>query len=262
MVSSIGEILNYWESLGVFSIILPFLLVFAIFYGILSNIKLFEDNRGINVMISFAAALTATAMGYYGNCLKAVMLAFAITLIVILVYFLFVSFIIKDQKIVNYLAAIIAVIIFILVFIRSEECDLAFLGNLGNYVYLIPIAVAIALIIWVILGRHTGPDKPGKFDFGEGGPGGLGEGPGGPGGRGPGAPRRGRPSKAKKGKGKKDKGKKPDDRDVYGPPSPDRDIYGPDRDIYGDRDLYGDRDIYGDGDVYGDRDIYGDGDVY
>lgn len=62
---AIGDLLFRWEQAGVFSYILPFLLIFALVYGLLSKMNLFGhkdparggENRGINVVIAVAVAL-------------------------------------------------------------------------------------------------------------------------------------------------------------------------------------------------------------
>lgn len=53
-----GNILAQWEQLGVFSYVLPFLLIFALLFGILTRLKIF-DNKSINAVISVSVALMA-----------------------------------------------------------------------------------------------------------------------------------------------------------------------------------------------------------
>lgn len=55
----IGNLLNYWEQLGLFSYMLPFLLIFALIFGILTQINLFKDNKTINGIIALAVGLMA-----------------------------------------------------------------------------------------------------------------------------------------------------------------------------------------------------------
>lgn len=57
--SSIDEILLEWEYLGVFEYALPFLLIFAVVFGILVKSKVLGDNRGVNTVISLAVGLLA-----------------------------------------------------------------------------------------------------------------------------------------------------------------------------------------------------------
>jgi hypothetical protein len=60
---AIGDLLFRWEQAGVFSYVLPFLLIFALVYGLLSKMSLFghrddpQGNRGINVVIAVAVSL-------------------------------------------------------------------------------------------------------------------------------------------------------------------------------------------------------------
>ena len=56
---NIADILSKWEDFGVYAYLLPFLLIFAIVYGILSKAKIFGDEKGVNIIISLAVALLA-----------------------------------------------------------------------------------------------------------------------------------------------------------------------------------------------------------
>jgi len=51
------------ESLGFFTYILPFLLIFALVYGILSNIKIFKENKGVVAIIAIVIGLLALWQG-------------------------------------------------------------------------------------------------------------------------------------------------------------------------------------------------------
>lgn len=56
-----GELIQSWEQLGVFSYMIPFLLIFAVVYGILNKLNLFGEstNKTINAIISLGVALMA-----------------------------------------------------------------------------------------------------------------------------------------------------------------------------------------------------------
>lgn len=55
-----GNILADWEALGIFDYMLPFLLIFALIFGILSKVNLFGDNnKKISGVIALAVALMA-----------------------------------------------------------------------------------------------------------------------------------------------------------------------------------------------------------
>ena len=59
-----GNLLSQWEQLGVFSYGLPFLLIFALVFGILQRTKIFEDNKGINGIIALSTALLALQFNF------------------------------------------------------------------------------------------------------------------------------------------------------------------------------------------------------
>ncbi len=56
---SIDEILWYWQDIGVFRYALPFLLIFAMVFGILTKSRIFGENKGVNVVIALAVGLLA-----------------------------------------------------------------------------------------------------------------------------------------------------------------------------------------------------------
>ncbi len=47
-----ANVMAQWENFGVFTILLPFILVFAVVFAILERIELFKDNRGVNILIA------------------------------------------------------------------------------------------------------------------------------------------------------------------------------------------------------------------
>ncbi|MCR4327345.1 MAG: hypothetical protein NUV46_02070 [Nanoarchaeota archaeon] len=56
---AIGNILYDLENAGVFSYVLPFLMIFAIIYAILSKAGFLGENKAVNFIISIAVALMA-----------------------------------------------------------------------------------------------------------------------------------------------------------------------------------------------------------
>src|SRR3990172_7978472 len=55
----VGDLFNYWEQAGVFSYVLPFLLIFCIVYVTMNNIKLFEQNKAVSAVIAISVGLLA-----------------------------------------------------------------------------------------------------------------------------------------------------------------------------------------------------------
>lgn len=66
---SFGNVLAQWEQLGVFDYALPFLIIFALIFGILSKVKIFQNsdgtpNKGINSIIAVSTALMSLQFNF------------------------------------------------------------------------------------------------------------------------------------------------------------------------------------------------------
>ncbi len=61
---NIGALLAQWEQLGVFSYVLPFLLMFALIFGILSRMQIFKDNKAVNAVIALSVSLMSLQFGF------------------------------------------------------------------------------------------------------------------------------------------------------------------------------------------------------
>ena len=59
MVISIGEILQSWDNIGIFAYVLPFLLIFAMVYGILASTSILGKNNRISTIIAIVVGLLA-----------------------------------------------------------------------------------------------------------------------------------------------------------------------------------------------------------
>jgi len=64
-VSSIGDVFFQWENLGVFDFILPFLLIFAVVFGILNTTNILGHNKGVSVIIAFVIGLMSIRYQYF-----------------------------------------------------------------------------------------------------------------------------------------------------------------------------------------------------
>lgn len=58
-MATIADVVTNLQSIGIFKFFLPFIILFAVFYGLLSKTKIFGDpkeTKGINAVVAFAAA--------------------------------------------------------------------------------------------------------------------------------------------------------------------------------------------------------------
>ena len=133
---SIGEVLEAGKKTGIFDFYLPFVLSFAIFYGLLEKSKIFGDSskdkkvRNINVIIAFSASLMiivftplSALVTFLGTMFTQTFVAMATILSFILIFYMLVPPSKEGdkpifQKYTKHIAVIAAVIV-IAIFISS-----------------------------------------------------------------------------------------------------------------------------------------------
>jgi hypothetical protein len=117
----IGEYLAELEANGFFTYILPFLLIFAIVYGILSQIKIFKDNRGVNGIIALVIGLMALQFDFVPMFFAEVFPRFGIGLAILLLVLILLGFFIDpDKSWVMYVLLGVAAVILLVVLINTS----------------------------------------------------------------------------------------------------------------------------------------------
>ena len=95
----IETMLSQWESYGLFDYLLPFLLIFALVYGILSHTKSFGENNAVHLTIALVLGILALRMGFVQDFFREIFPRFGIALAVLLVVvILMAAFIPGDHK--------------------------------------------------------------------------------------------------------------------------------------------------------------------
>jgi hypothetical protein len=64
------DMLNMWANAGVFKYVLPFLLVFALVFGILSKGGILGDNKGVHAILAATLGLLSLVGDYFPNFLE------------------------------------------------------------------------------------------------------------------------------------------------------------------------------------------------
>jgi len=80
-----GDFLNNLETFGFFAYVLPFLLIFALVYAILAQIKMFQDNRGASVILALAVGLLSLQLGFVSTFFQTIFPRFGVALSIVLV---------------------------------------------------------------------------------------------------------------------------------------------------------------------------------
>jgi len=90
---TITEILNIWNDLGVFSYVIPFLLIFAIIYAILEKSKILGDeNKGILAIVAVSVGLLALQFDFVSEFYAIIFPRFGIGLSIFLVLVILIGF--------------------------------------------------------------------------------------------------------------------------------------------------------------------------
>jgi hypothetical protein len=62
--AGITKVLADWERYGIFSYVLPFILIFAVTYAILDKIPTFQGKKGINLVIALSVGLLSLQLNF------------------------------------------------------------------------------------------------------------------------------------------------------------------------------------------------------
>lgn len=131
---SIGNVLLSWEQAGFFSYILPFLLIFALVFGILTKVKLFPDNKPINAVIAIAIGLLSLQFNFVPLFFSEIFPRLGVGLAVILALFILVGlFLPQDYTKGNWFLLIVGIIVFVVVITKTFGY-LGYQSNIGYYI--------------------------------------------------------------------------------------------------------------------------------
>lgn len=158
---AIGNILNIWGQAGVFSYAIPFLLIFALIFGILSRMNLFKENKAINGIIALAVALMALQFPFVPMFFAEVFPALGVGLAVMLVILILTGLFI-DPKNKGWMVglSIVSIVVVAAVLISSSwNLGLSFGGWFRyNWPTLIGIGVFVGLIIIIVTASRPKTD--------------------------------------------------------------------------------------------------------
>ena len=177
----IADFFTLIQQAGVFHFYLPFVLVFAIFYGLLTKSKIFGDDalsKRLNAIISLIAALYVVGFTPVGIQLIsfadyiAVLFTDAAVVIVTLLVFLLILFMLIPTKTKelggwwNILIIIAALIALALFFNAGGGVIFGIIGNLGIYgisgqdiALIVLILITVFVIYWLTKGEKEGGGK-------------------------------------------------------------------------------------------------------
>lgn len=159
---NIGDILNRWAQMGVFAYVLPFLMIFALVYGILSRTQILGENKGVNAVIATSFGLLALQFdfvsGFYASIFPYAGAGLAVLLIALILLGLTHQ---QGGPNLNVIWLGIGVVIFIFVLLGALSESVWF-GGVGYSLAesapaLLAILIILGLMSLVIWGGGRGP---------------------------------------------------------------------------------------------------------
>lgn len=156
----IGTLLSQWEAAGVFDFLLPFLLIFAIVFGILTTTNILGKNKGVHIIIAFVVALLALRLDFVPRFFAEIFPRLGVGLAVILALVILIGLFVPQDEMRYWLYGLgaIAFVIAIVVVSQSFEGFGWFSSGFNSdYVgWIIGAVLVIGLIIAVA--NATGED--------------------------------------------------------------------------------------------------------
>ena len=99
MVVSITDVLNTWDSMGVFDYVIPFLLIFAVVFAILQKTNILgEGNNGVLAIISVSVGLLSLQFDVVSEFFAVIFPRFGVGLSLFLVLLIFLGFFYGPDK--------------------------------------------------------------------------------------------------------------------------------------------------------------------
>jgi hypothetical protein len=151
-----GNILFQLEQQGVFSYVLPFLMIFAIIYAILTNVKILGENRGINIILALSVSLMALQMNFVSYFFREIFPRLGVLLSIILVAIILLGmfFNFKESVFVKWTMGILMTVGVII--IVSQSLDVFNWGSrglfMGNFWYVVQQNLGTIIMVILIVG--------------------------------------------------------------------------------------------------------------
>ncbi len=159
-IGSIIDILFQLENLGFYDFILPFLLMFAVVYGILQYMKIFGEDKAVHIIIAVVLGLISIRLPFYSQFLTEITPNLAIGLIVLLALLILVGMFIPNNSrgTLGWILFAVGAVIFIIIATQTFSA----LGNLNGYLdsseiigWVVMVAILIGVIVAVAAGHSS-----------------------------------------------------------------------------------------------------------
>lgn len=161
---AIGNLFAQWEAAGIFDYMLPFLLIFALVFGLLMKLNIFTSGsganktpmKGINAIIALAVALMAMQFNVASVFFSEIFPRFGIALSIILIVLILGGIFIPTNKKSNWFMVTLIIIVFgIIILVVYNSFNALGYGLGGSFSYFWrqywPILIFAIIIVAIIL---------------------------------------------------------------------------------------------------------------
>ena len=162
---AIGQMIDVWAEQGIFSYLIPFLLIFSLVFGVLNQMKLFKQAKFVNGIIALAVGLLALQFDMVPKFFSEIFPRLGVGLVVILSLLILAGmFVDPENKAIMYSLLGVGVIVFVIVLVQTASA----VGWSSGYWWsenwpMVAGAVFILIIVAVIVGSSVpDSDKPYK----------------------------------------------------------------------------------------------------
>ena len=173
---TIGDLFAQWEAAGIFQYALPFLLIFALVFGLLLKLNIFASkdgnpNKGINILIALSVAFMALQFDMVSIFFSEIFPRFGVALSIILVILILGGLFMPTNEENNWFMIALGIIVLIIVGIVIFNSLSVFGWTLGNgwlasfwdrYNAIIIFAVIIIAVVAMTSGKK--PRSPTKYN--------------------------------------------------------------------------------------------------
>ena len=167
-----GTVLNNLQNAGFFSYIVPFLLIFALVFGILSRMGLFKENRAVTAIIALAVGLMSLQFNIVPQFFSTIFPNFGVAISIILVLLIVIGLFVDPKKpwLMYVLLAISAIIVIVVLVSTSTQLGVPagewFAENWVTVVTVLVVGgVIIGFIAAIINSGRTRQDRGNPKDY-------------------------------------------------------------------------------------------------
>jgi peptidoglycan/LPS O-acetylase OafA/YrhL len=97
MVFNIADLFDQWEAVGLFDFVLPFLLIFAVVFGVLTTTNILGGHKGANLIIALVIGILSLRLGFVQAFFTELFPRFSVGLAILLVIVIGAALFIPEQ---------------------------------------------------------------------------------------------------------------------------------------------------------------------